>query len=464
MGQILSRLATVLVVISLFGLVLAFKPLKPGIDLAGGTTLVYDVTVPDGSNADDVIDSTIQVLRDRIDPSSTRNLVWRKVAGNRLEVQMPAANPFVTERRDASIAAAEALQEGNISSAALESTLALTDADQRAGALKTLAAGLPERLPQLENLAALFDQRQQAVEAFQAAEAEFNATAEDDTAATNRTILAMEAAFQNLFDTRIAYRDALAELLATNIPQRSVDRLINASNDPLPQPAGAPADAPDLPSPRATLLDQLKAQFPARADALDNLATALAAYEEVKGPLDDPNQLKLLLRGSGVLEMRIAADPAQGPFTEYFTRLDQTGPNSGIDQPFRWFAIDDLNNFVNNENLRAELNDITIQLRATTDADAARTLADRASSIFSTMGGGDSKAFIGRAAVDGNLYILLGNQLNTAMAGNEAWRLTSANRGTDQQGFPALNFTLDALGASRLGQITEPHVGWNMAV
>ncbi|MEM1211327.1 MAG: protein translocase subunit SecD [Planctomycetota bacterium] len=465
MGKILSRLATVLVVIALFGAILALKPLKPGIDLAGGTTLVYDVTVPDGSDAEEVIDSTIQVLRDRVDPSGTKNLVWRKVAGNRLEVQMPAANPVVTELRDAVLAAAEALREGNLSSAEVDDALALPNPDDRTARIASLAADLPQRLPQLETLATLYDQRERAAEAFRTAESAFDATAEDDAAATRTVILAMEDAFQGLFDARIAYRDAQAELLATNIPDRSLDRLISASNDPLPKPAGAPDDAPDLPSPRATLLDQLKAQYPPRAGALDQLATALAAYEEVKGPLDDPNDLKVLLRGSGVLEMRIAADPAAGTYTDYFTRLDQTGPNSGIDQPFRWFAIDDLTNFVNNEAVRAELEEIARQMRNTgLDLDSSRSLADRASQIFSSMGGGDSKSFIGRAYTDGQFYILLGNQLSTAMAGNEAWRLTSANRGTDQRGFPALNFTLDALGASRLGQITEPHVGWNMAV
>ena len=79
--------------------------LKPGIDLAGGTRLVYDVVIPDGqNNKSAVIEETIAILSDRVDPGGVRNLVWREVAGNRIEVQMASAPAKVREELGAKTA------------------------------------------------------------------------------------------------------------------------------------------------------------------------------------------------------------------------------------------------------------------------------------------------------------------------------------------------------------------------
>ena len=54
-----------------------------GIDLAGGTTLIYDVQVPAGKTASEVVDTTIATLSKRVDPSGTRNLVWKRLGDKR---------------------------------------------------------------------------------------------------------------------------------------------------------------------------------------------------------------------------------------------------------------------------------------------------------------------------------------------------------------------------------------------
>src|SRR5215510_12047627 len=65
--------------------------LKPGIDMVGGTSLLYEIKVPEGGYhgqhtlAEDVMES----LKKRVDPDGVRNLIWRPQGENRLEIQMP---------------------------------------------------------------------------------------------------------------------------------------------------------------------------------------------------------------------------------------------------------------------------------------------------------------------------------------------------------------------------------------
>ena len=152
-------------VISAFGLALWFpgeggyRPedrLKKGLDLAGGTLLVYDVKVPKDRDAKTVIDETISILSKRVDPSGTRNLVWRQVAGNRLEVQMPLPDPETSKRRKAYETARTAVLSGNIAEFDLDSKLRL-EGDGRTESLKLLAGDDTELQSNLTKLAQAYD-------------------------------------------------------------------------------------------------------------------------------------------------------------------------------------------------------------------------------------------------------------------------------------------------------------------
>src|SRR5690606_1057818 len=94
----------VIVLVLLGSIALIYPPerrLRPGLDLAGGTTLIYDVRVPEDADAQQTIDDLINVLRDRVDPTGTRNLVWRQSAGNRIEIQMALATEEAKQLRQA---------------------------------------------------------------------------------------------------------------------------------------------------------------------------------------------------------------------------------------------------------------------------------------------------------------------------------------------------------------------------
>src|SRR5688500_2918732 len=67
--------------------------LRPGIDIAGGYSLTYEIKKPDnwiptGKLAEDVS----KVLKKRVDPAGVRNLIWRPQGDERLEIQLPRAS------------------------------------------------------------------------------------------------------------------------------------------------------------------------------------------------------------------------------------------------------------------------------------------------------------------------------------------------------------------------------------
>ncbi len=91
-------------------------PPRLGIDLAGGTRLIYEVYIPpeESSRADDILDEIIDVQKKRIDPNDTMRLVWRKATGNRIEIQMPLAPADTEVLRNTWYDAREALLAGNL--------------------------------------------------------------------------------------------------------------------------------------------------------------------------------------------------------------------------------------------------------------------------------------------------------------------------------------------------------------
>ena len=87
-----------------------FRPdLKPGIDMVGGTSLLYEIKQPEGGGpaTGKLAEDVATALKKRVDPDGVRNLIWRPQGNSRLEIQMPA-NPKAagaTDRRKAFAAA-----------------------------------------------------------------------------------------------------------------------------------------------------------------------------------------------------------------------------------------------------------------------------------------------------------------------------------------------------------------------
>src|SRR5262245_66411256 len=79
---------------TLAGLVCIWPPsqkLKRGIDLSGGTILVYEVdrsNLPPGFNMDELVSA----LKKRADPEGVKEIPIRKIGSNRIEIILPEAS------------------------------------------------------------------------------------------------------------------------------------------------------------------------------------------------------------------------------------------------------------------------------------------------------------------------------------------------------------------------------------
>ncbi len=444
-------------VISAFGLALWFpgeggyRPedrLKKGLDLAGGTMLVYDVKVPRDRDAKTVIDETISILSKRVDPSGTRNLVWRQVAGNRLEVQMPLPDPETSKRRNAYDTARTSVLSGNIAEFDLDSKLR-SDPDVRAESLKELAGGDPDRLASLTALAEAHDAMTAASKDNDAAQREYDqaeaaikalpATASaDDIAKARATADDLRKDLQDkamtFLDAQDAFDAAKQNVLDGNITELALQRI-----EELPVPE---VDGPDVQNLRREAIEALAKKHPAKADALKAWYDAYGAYETKKGQLDDPDDLITLLQGSGVLEFRIVPLPNDPGLDvpSYREQLRERGPRAGRGRAWIWAEIDDIQEFVDGpENLEA-------------------LQREGAAAFFEAR----------RQVVDeyaGKYYILLGNVPSLAMTQDQDWGLRSARATVDQSsGTQAVSFSLNSLGAERMAQITGPNIQKQMAI
>jgi len=90
--------------------------LKPGIDIVGGTSLLYEIKQPEGLPISNLAEEVMKALKKRVDPNGTLNLIWRPQGTNRLEIQMPlsSASGDAAQRRKAVEDARAELERTNV--------------------------------------------------------------------------------------------------------------------------------------------------------------------------------------------------------------------------------------------------------------------------------------------------------------------------------------------------------------
>lgn len=421
--------------------------LKPGIDLAGGTTLVYDVLVPKGKDAESVINDTIAIQKDRVDPTGVKNLIWRPEVGNRISITMAQASPIVKTTQQAYVDQLEKLLDNTLDGAGLDSAVLNPDAEDRQREFETLAdsnAELVEKMNQLSELAAKRDALRAPYESANAAwraaqEKAGPMPTEGQQAELDTLFIELNERTAAFSEARDAYNAGRSDVLANAIDPAEVNRILALSSETRKNQ--------DL-SPRDEALQSFKDSRPGLADQIDATAAAWAAYEKVKGPLDDPEDLKRLLRGAGVLEFRIAASPGGGgvpaqplDVSTYAQRLDEKGPRAGLTEDWRWFKVQSLEKFFEKSDDREEL---------ISNPELAAQRFMRFSLVARAYGG--------------DFYILLSNTPGTSMTGNDDWTLTSTSRLSDELGRPSVGFSLDTKGAALMGQLTGGNVGRQMAI
>lgn len=276
--------------------------LKPGIDIAGGTSLTYEIKQAPGSQPDpELAGKVATVLKERVDPKGVLNLVWRPQGANRLEVQMPLTRDTAAaeKARGEFLKAQRALERFEPRVDAVVSELRNASLESRAAVVVKYAAGNPARTELLKKIATTLD-------AVKAAEQKQNAA---DQAAAE---IQLDEQKQALASTSTSVSALQAALDLTGDLR---DIRVSAIRD----------SVKDSPEEKKAVDD-----FIARHDALAK------AGDTVEGSA----ALKRLLQGSGVLSFHILADdlPA-GEYEAAVTRLQTEGPRYQAGDVTRWFEV-----------------------------------------------------------------------------------------------------------------------------
>src|SRR5687768_9432794 len=122
--------------------------LKPGIDMVGGTSLLYEIKAPEGGiHSDDLATQVAGSLKKRVDPDGVRNLIWRPQGATRLEIQMPlrAGSEQAKAAREAFATAQRALEATNVRPGEVVAAVQTLKGDARRAKLDELARGSTAR-------------------------------------------------------------------------------------------------------------------------------------------------------------------------------------------------------------------------------------------------------------------------------------------------------------------------------
>ncbi|MBY0307305.1 MAG: protein translocase subunit SecD [Phycisphaerales bacterium] len=462
MRNVYRHLMFVLIVVVAVGLTI-FPPerkLKRDKDLAGGSTLVYQVDIRP-TDPPDTISRVKDLIARRLDPNGVMGISLVVQGGNRIEITMPLPNEAMKRLKRDFEGALASLGDTSLSPEKIDRTMALPG-EARAAEIERLAGGDPARRKAFEQAAAAYDAvtaesakadaplRQIAERKAVAERALEQAQAQGKDAAILKSLQddlsrlgeeEMNASLPAAKATR-AYEDARKNVLTTVLTASEVRRVLELSDiDPRYQTLTGTYES--VASPRKKAIARLKESHPGAAAQLDTIVEKWNAYQRERSTLDDPADVRRLLKGAGVLDFRIAVTVADHhpQEQELRKRLREGGPLTVQSGDARWF----------------KLNKVDTWFRSADDY--ARYEADPVG-FFSNRGDG----FV-VDVFDGEPYMLLydtpGMRLTQA-EGN--WSVASARRSTDQIGKPNIAFTMDALGAAKLGELTGGNVNKPMAI
>ncbi|MHC4573512.1 MAG: protein translocase subunit SecD, partial [Planctomycetota bacterium] len=446
------------------------KTLKPGIDLAGGTSLIYeiDATELEPAERSDVAERMITVLRRRIDPANIQNLIWRPQGSTRFEIQMPLASAEARQKRQVYERAMRELVADNIYPATILRSLS-KPVEERAADFNDFAKGSAERQSILDNLATAYDEREQLrqerdslaeklkvpenlispaeldLEAIRLRVGDWTRLNEEQLTETLKEYLGSEGNIDLLTRYVKTYSEWAAVVEQLTDPEtgknvkyhearKSLDEL-NLSEDQIVSVLGLPSRSAE----RSESLAELKTEFADRAGKIDKAATAFEEYRPFRGRLDDPKDLRRMLKGAGILEFRIL--PTQGheevdagEMARYVETLAEKGPKYASDNKHVWCEIESIDDW----GLYDELGRFFPKVRDDQDGPA----------ILARFGD--------------KYYVLASNKQGDVMlhsTGERAWKLEKSSPTQDQMGRRAIGFKLDERGGQLFSKVSGKNIG-----
>jgi SecD/SecF fusion protein len=426
------RQAMLVVFVLLFLGYFVFPPeenLRLGKDLRGGVSLVYSVQNRAGSQSDakEVINRTIEVLKNRVDPNGLYEISMVAQGTDRIEVQMPLPSAEVIELKREFEKELEGLAKASLTRVRIDNAIAATT--NRAASIDELAHGNANRKKLLEEAAAAFDSSKSKREAY---------TAEVDAA--KKELLAGDVAA-----AEIAYDDAARKVLATALSADELRRAVMLS----PRPRdffNKDGKLLSLPSQRAEAEKRLRESNPESLAEIDAVIQKYDAYAAQRKGFDDTEELKRMLRGAGVLSFRIGVDTDKRPDEQSLrSRFRELGPRNASAEDARWFKLNRLDGWIDSKEV----------------ADAFAANPDYGAQYFAARGHIVEHR-------NGEFFMLLwdtpGTRLTQEDHRDNPWAIASAGSTRGETGKIEIIFAMDPVGARYLGELTSKHVGQKMAV
>jgi len=319
------------------------EQLKPGIDLGGGHSLLFEID-DSGDPSHDLAKRVMNVLKNRVDPQGNRNLVWRPIGRNRLEIQIPRAPEHQRRNRAKYNEARQALVDTYLSEPQIRQVLRLPP-DQREDTIKERVGKYQARRP-------LFDELIRVDERYKELSARFEkegATTQPEAAPasaekepTSRpgmewddVSLPLAQRIDNAFKKR---NELISQLVTKNLEVRVLEDLLSL---------GRKSDT------RIEGIERIKSEHSDLGGLIDDMIRTYDASARYRGSLDDPADLMRLLKGAGVLEFRILATRSPGntamtdaknpehqvEISTYENNLSRFGPRIQTGDKFMWIKI-----------------------------------------------------------------------------------------------------------------------------
>jgi len=451
-------LIIVLVVVAAWTLYPPNKTLKPGIDLAGGTSLIYEIDTHGLKETvkQDLAQNMITVLRRRIDPANIQNLIWRPQGSTRFEIQMPLASAEAHQKRKDYEEAEKNLLDKNVRPAKILRSLE-KPAEERAKLFDEFAQGDPNRLAILETLATVYDERinlsdtrDKLFSSPEDAESTISSAGLDldlvkqrlsdwikmddqELTASIKEFLGSESDAQIKLDSLKKYiqwsevaDQSLEKNVRYNDAKKAIDQL-NLTKDQL----DVCLELPQKSQKHSDEIAKLKTYFPDRTEEIDIVVAAFNEYRPFRGRLDDPKDLQRMLKGAGILEFRILPTPEDtevnaDELTTQVELLKTKGPKFASEASSRkyiWCEIENKNEWKVPISIVAEFGDKS--------------------------------------------YVLTSNKSNETMLhspGKREWKLENAYPTTDNMGRRAIGFLLDDRGGNQFANITGKNIGRPLSI
>jgi SecD/SecF fusion protein len=403
------------------------EKLKLGKDLRGGVSLVYSVAVREDENAAQVLSDTINVLKDRVDPRGVMEISMVAQGRDRIEVTMPQARPEVKEFKQRLEDKLEQLGAFNLSANRLGQIVSMPPADRQAeiGKVKGLD---PARRTKLDAVIVAWDESQ-------AARTELELLKSNQAEPAQ-----LDPVVQRAADAELRYEKLSGELLESVISPAEVRRALSLSTLEKRLQDAATKQVISIPSQQSVAIDELKRQHPSRLAEIEDVISSFGEYSKKRTTLDDPQDLKRLLRAAGVLSFRITVGVGRHPEEARLREsVRERGPNAAAAPDARWFRINQINSWFES-------------------IDQFNQLRDNPAAFWAGRG------LVGERYL-GEHYVLCWDTRTARLTQAEGqWSVARAFPQRDDLGRPAIGFEMNPKGGLLLGDLTKEHVREPMAV